>query len=65
MVNNLILIMFQKQFQNHISDGQFIGDTRMGGPCNFETYSITPHCNGTHTECVGHITNERVSILNC
>ena len=45
------------------SDGQFIGDTRKGGPCNFETYSITPHCNGTHTECIGHITKERVSIL--
>ena len=45
-------------------DGQFIGDTRKGGPCNFETYSITPHCNGTHTECIGHITEERVSILN-
>jgi arylformamidase len=44
-------------------DGQFIGDTRKGGPCNFETYSFTPHCNGTHTECIGHITNERVSIL--
>lgn len=45
-------------------DGQFIGDTRKGGPCNFETYSFTPHCNGTHTECIGHITNERVSILS-
>ena len=45
-------------------DGQFIGDTREGGPCNFETYNFTPHCNGTHTECIGHITNERVSILN-
>ena len=33
-------------------DGQFIGDTRRGGPCNFETYTLTPHCNGTHTECV-------------
>ena len=44
-------------------DGQFIGDTRKGGPCNFETYSFTPHCNGTHTECIGHITNERVSVL--
>ena len=44
-------------------DGQFIGDTRKGGPCNFETYSFTPHCNGTHTECIGHITDERVSIL--
>ena len=44
-------------------DNQFIGDTRKGGPCNFETYSFTPHCNGTHTECIGHITKERVSIL--
>ena len=30
-------------------DEQFIGDTRRGGPCNFETYTLTPHCNGTHT----------------
>ena len=45
-------------------DGQFIGDTRKGGPCNFETYSFTPHCNGTHTECIGHITNERIAILD-
>ena len=45
-------------------DGQFIGDTRKGGPCNFETHSITPHCNGTHTECIGHITKERISILS-
>ena len=30
-------------------DDQFIGDTRKGGPCNFETYQLTPHCNGTHT----------------
>ena len=45
-------------------DGQFIGDTRNGGPCNFETYSFTPHCNGTHTECIGHITDERVSVLS-
>jgi len=45
-------------------DGQFIGDTRRGGPCNFETYSFTTHCNGTHTECIGHITNERISILS-
>ena len=45
-------------------DGNFIGDTRKGGPCNFETYSFTPHCNGTHTECIGHITNERITILS-
>ena len=45
-------------------DGKFIGDTRKGGPCNFETYSVTPHCNGTHTECIGHITDERIDILS-
>ena len=45
-------------------DGQFIGDTRKGGPCNFETYSFTPHCNGTHTECIGHLTDERITILS-
>lgn len=44
-------------------DKQFIGDTRRGGPCNFETYTLTPHCNGTHTECIGHITTERINIL--
>lgn len=42
--------------------GDFIGDTRRGGGCNFEEYKIVPHCNGTHTECVGHISFERISI---
>lgn len=44
--------------------GDFIGDTRRGGGCNFEEYKIVPHCNGTHTECVGHISFERISINN-
>jgi kynurenine formamidase len=42
----------------------FIGDTRKGGSCNFEEYRFIPHCNGTHTECVGHITDVRISIHN-
>lgn len=45
--------------------GELIGDTRLGGSCNFEQYSIVPQCNGTHTECVGHITRERISIRDC
>lgn len=40
----------------------FIGDTRKGGGCNFEEYKIIPHCNGTHTECIGHISFERIYI---
>lgn len=45
--------------------GTLVGDTRRGGSCNFEEYRLIPHCNGTHTECVGHITNERISIDDC
>ena len=44
-------------------DGEdFIGDTRKGGSCNFEEYKLIPHCNGTHTECIGHLAFERISI---
>ena len=42
-----------------------IGDTRRGGSCNFEQVIFIPHCNGTHTECVGHITHERISVRDC
>lgn len=45
--------------------GEMVGDTRLGGSINFERYTLIPHCNGTHTECVGHITNERISIRDC
>ena len=42
--------------------GELVGDTRRGGSCNFEEYKIIPHCNGTHTESIGHITHERMSV---
>lgn len=42
--------------------GTFVGAVARGGSCNCETYTITPHCNGTHTECVGHITGRRVAV---
>ncbi len=45
--------------------GDLVGDTRHGGSCNFEQYTFIPHCNGTHTECVGHITHQRISIRDC
>ncbi len=48
-----------------VKAGDLIGDTRLGGSVNFETYTFIPHCNGTHTECVGHITNERISVPDC
>jgi kynurenine formamidase len=45
--------------------GDLVGDTRRGGSCNFEQYTFIPHCNGTHTECVGHITKKRISVQSC
>ncbi|MGI9056324.1 MAG: cyclase family protein, partial [Pyrinomonadaceae bacterium] len=42
--------------------GELVGDTRRGGSCNFEQYKFIPHCNGTHTESIGHITHDRISI---
>ncbi len=44
--------------------GVWIGATQHGGSCNFNTISITPHCNGTHTECIGHIVNEHITLSN-
>lgn len=36
--------------------GGFIGSTLSGSAVNFKNVRINPHGNGTHTECVGHIT---------
>ncbi len=48
-----------------VEAGDLVGDIRLGGSVNFEQYTFIPHCNGTHTECVGHITNERISVRDC
>lgn len=42
--------------------GSLVGDTRRGGSCNFERYTFIPHCSGTHTECLGHVTKDRISV---
>ena len=38
--------------------GDFIGSTVLGGPVNCSILTIAPHGNGTHTECVGHISKQ-------
>lgn len=42
-----------------------LGDTRVNSSVNFDQYTFIPHCNGTHTECVGHIADERIFIRDC
>jgi len=45
----------------HKVDG-WVGDTREGASVNFFNLRINPHGNGTHTECIGHISEERYAI---
>ena len=33
-----------------------------GGGCNCDVITFMPHCHGTHTECIGHITPEQQKI---
>ncbi len=47
-----------------VISGNWVGDTTKGGSVNFKTIHLNPHGNGTHTECVGHIATEKVSIHN-
>lgn len=44
--------------------GTFIGNVAQGGACNVDIINFTPHGNGTHTECIGHITAEQQSITD-
>ena len=45
-----------------VKAGDWVGDVNQGGGVNFKNVKINPHGNGTHTECVGHISKETVSI---
>jgi len=37
------------------ASGAFSGSVTAGASCNCSTLSLTPHCNGTHTESIAHI----------
>lgn len=51
-------------YRESYAAGAFIGDVRRGGSCNCDIYHFSPHLNGTHTECVGHITAARISVAD-
>jgi arylformamidase len=42
----------------------FTGSVALGGKVNFNDIYFNPHAHGTHTETVGHITRDLVSIEN-
>jgi len=41
-----------------VKSGDFVGSVKAGSPVNFMNVKFNPHGNGTHTECVGHLTPE-------
>ncbi|MFS4416486.1 cyclase family protein [Maribacter sp. 2307ULW6-5] len=45
----------------HREDG-FVGSVAAGASTNFNDIWFNPHAHGTHTECVGHITEHVVSV---
>jgi kynurenine formamidase len=44
--------------------GGFTGNVSNGASCNCAVHSLAPHCHGTHTECVGHVTRSPVTVAS-
>ena len=44
--------------------GSFVGSVALGGSTNYQRVHVTPHGNGTHTECYGHISPDPTVTLN-
>jgi len=42
--------------------GDFEGEVVRGASCNCSRITLVPHCNGTHTEGVGHLTVQQVPL---
>ncbi len=42
--------------------GDFVGSVAAGSSANCENLLLNAHGNGTHTECIGHIIKERITI---
>ena len=47
-----------------ISSGDFIGSVQAGGNLNYQKLTISPHGNGTHTECYGHISADETATIH-
>jgi kynurenine formamidase len=47
---------------NTIRSTDFVGSVKEGGSVNYQSVTLTPHGNGTHTECYGHVTKADVTI---
>lgn len=46
----------------HVEVDGYVGKVALGGSTNFNNLAFNPHSHGTHTECLGHITEEFYSV---
>ena len=59
-----VIAWYQGQPQiTPVEQDGFIGSVKAGSSVNFNNVMFNPHAHGTHTECVGHIT-EKVHSVN-
>ena len=64
--NNCVSAWYVKPMSlEPVRNGDWIGDVSKGGSVNFRNILFNPHGNGTHTECVGHISKEFITINHC
>lgn len=49
------------KFETIRLDG-FVGSVAEGGSVNYQKLTLTPHGNGTHVECYGHITDSGATV---
>lgn len=48
-----------------VTMGEWVASVDQGASVNFNNIQFNPHAHGTHTECVGHITETFYSINDC
>ncbi len=44
--------------------GDFVASRRAGGSVNADVLHIVPHCQGTHSECYGHVTRQPAAVFH-
>ncbi|RXR17891.1 cyclase family protein [Flavobacterium amnicola] len=62
---NPIAWYIEKPIIEPVRFGDWVGKVSEGSSTNFNNIFFNPHGHGTHTECLGHITNDFYSINQC
>lgn len=62
---NPIAWYIEKPIIEPVTFENWIGKVSEGSSTNFNNIFFNPHGHGTHTECLGHITNDCYSINQC